>query len=334
MFCPKCGNEVQEGSSFCGNCGAGIAGKAPNTAGVATAAVAGSAKRKGPIAIVAAIVVVVIAVVIGINVFGGSGGGDGITVKDSTEAYTWDELSRISDEIGKASDENAAMEIAKKYNLTTKDGKLDGTQTKSVTLSNGVKTVVQIVGFAHDEKADGGKAGITFIFRDSIVTHNMNSTDSNAGGWEKSEMRSYLNSEGVNLLPSDLKQKVVSVKKLTNNVGETQDVSSVTKTTDQLWLFSGVELCGDTGSWWSNRAYADIQNAEGLEYKLFRDEGVYPKGSNSILEKKLDGNSFSWWERSPDPHNSDYFGRVNAGGNPYKVEPARHFLDVCPGFCI
>ena len=332
MFCPKCGNEVQEGSSFCGNCGAGIAGKAPNIAGVATAAVAGPAKRRGPIAIVAAIVAVVIAAVIGINVFGG--GDDGIAIKDSTEAYTWEELSRISDEIGRASDESAAVEIAKKYNLTTKDGKLDGAQTKSVTLSNGVKTAVQIVGFAHDEKADGGKAGITFIFKDSIVTHNMNSTDSNAGGWEKSEMRSYLNSEGVNLLPSDLKQKVVSVKKLTNNVGVTESTSSVTATSDQLWLFSGVELCGDTSSWWSNRVYTDIQNTEGSEYKLFRDVGVYPKGSNSILEKKLNGNSFSWWGRSPDPRNSYYFEGVSAGGNPYRADYARHFLDVCPGFCI
>ena len=176
MFCPKCGNEVQEGSSFCGNCGAGIAGKAPNIAGVATAAVAGPAKRRGPIAIVAAIVAVVIVVVIGVNVLGG------VPVKDSTEAYTWDELSRISDEIGKASDESAAVEIAKKYNLTTKDGKLDGTQTKSVTLTDGTRTAVQIAGFAHDEKTDGGKAGITFIFKDCIGEGKINPSNTNAGG--------------------------------------------------------------------------------------------------------------------------------------------------------
>ena len=219
MFCPKCGNEVQEGSAFCGNCGAGIAGKAPNTAGVATAAVAGPAKRRGPIAIVAAIVAIVVVAVIGVNVLGG------VPVKDSTEAYTWDELSRISDEIGKASDESAAVEIAKKYNLTTKDGKLDGTQTKSVTLTDGTRTAVQIAGFAHDEKTDGGKAGITFIFKDCIGEHDMNSSNTNAGGWERSQMRSYLSSEGLNLLPADLKENVVEVSKLTNNVCETQYVT-------------------------------------------------------------------------------------------------------------
>lgn len=358
MFCPKCGKEVQEGSSFCGSCGASLGDKAANAAGgngaqnadsgapasnaAATgadaAAVAGTAqksgkKKKGPIAIVAAIVVIVIVAVIGVNVFGGSG----VAVKDSTEAYTWDELSKISGEIAKASDENAAVEVAKKYHLTTADGKLDGTQTKSVTLSNGMQTAVQIVGFAHDEKADGGKAGITFIFKDCIGERSMNSTNTNAGGWEKSEMRSYLNSEGLNLLPAELKQKVVSVNKLTNNVGETQDVSSVTKIADQLWLFSFVELAGNVSQSDFSSSYgylADIYNAEGLEYKLFRDMNVDILNSNSVLEKTLNGQSHFWWERSPYPFYSGGFGGVYAVGRPYGGDYASYSRGVCPGFCI
>lgn len=361
MFCPKCGKEVQEGSSFCGNCGASLGDKAANAAGgvgaqnagsdalasnaAATgadaAAVAGAAqksgkKKKGPIAIVVAIVVIVIVAVIGVNVFGGA---SGVAVKDSTEAYTWDELSKISDEIAKASDENAAVEVAKKYHLTTADGKLDSTQTKSVTLSNGMQTAVQIVGFAHDEKADGGKAGITFIFKDCIGEHNMNSTDTNAGGWETSEMRTYLNSEGLNLLPSDLKQKVVSVNKLTNNVGYTQDVSSVTKTVDQLWLFSFVELAGtlDQSEFGYGHGYlADIYNAEGVEYKLFRDMNVNSTSSNSILVKNLNGQSNDWWERSPIPYYSDCFEDVHMGGSPRSGggDADSSLVGVCPGFCI
>ena len=357
MFCPKCGKEVQEGSSFCGNCGASLGAKAANAAGGAGAQNAGSGapasnaaatgtgaatvagatkksgkKKKGPIAIVAAIVVVVIVAVIGVNVFGGA---SGVAVKDSAEAYTWDELSKISGEIAKASDENAAVEVAKKYHLTTADGKLDGTQTKSVTLSNGMQTAVQIVGFAHDDKTDGGKAGITFIFKDCIGEHNMNSSDTNAGGWEASQMRSYLNSEGLNLLPSDLKQAIVSVNKLTNNVGQTQDVSSVTKTEDQLWLFSATELCG-TISWFSGSYAAcnDVFNAEGSEYKLFRDMGVNSEGSNSILAKNLNGQSYPWWGRSPNLNDSNRFGNVTSGGLPIYGNNANFPFGVCPGFCI
>lgn len=337
MFCPKCGNEVQEGSAFCGNCGAGIAGKVPNTAGVATAAATvattKAGKKKGPIAIVAAIVVVAIAVVIGVNVLGGA---SGVAVKDSTEAYTWEELSKISEEIGRARDEGAAVEIAKKYNLTTKDGKLDGTQTKSVTLSNGMQTAVQIVGFAHDDKTDGGKAGITFIFKDCIGTHVMNSNDKIIGGWEKSQMRSYLNSEGLNLLPVDLKREIVAVNKLTNNVGETQSVSSVTTTSDQLWLFSHVELAGyeSHSDYASGYGYvADVFNSEGARYKLYDDMGVNPFSSNDILVKNYQSSSYDWWERSPVPSGGWFMYVTTIGDLHYGRYPGNSF-GVVPGFCI
>lgn len=292
-------------------------------------------KKRGSISIAAAILAVVIVMVVGISMVGCSSG-SGVAVKDSTEAYTWDELSKISGEIAKASDENAAVEVAKKYHLTTADGKLDGTQTKSVTLSNGTQTTVQIAGFAHDEKADGGKAGITFIFKDCVGEHKMNSTNTNAGGWEASQMRSYLNSEGLNLLPSDLKQKVVSVNKFTNNVGQTQDVSSVTKTADQLWLFSFVELAGNVSQSDSYGYLADIYNAEGSEYKLFRDMNVDQFNSNSVLGKTLNGHSCYWLVRSPLPYDSYYFGDVSSAGYPrYSGGFIDSYSDgVCPGFCI
>ncbi len=175
---------------------------------------------------------------------GGSQGAAGAAVKSAVEAYTWDELSQISAEIGAAGDEAAAIEVAKKYNLCTPEGKLDGTQVKSVTLADGTQTTVQIVGFAHDDKTSGGKAGITFIFGDCVGEAPMNPTDTNAGGWEASQMRGYLNSDVMTLLPEDLKSAIVPVDKLTNNVGKTQDISAVTATSDSLWLFSLAELAG------------------------------------------------------------------------------------------
>ena len=143
------------------------------------------------------------------------------------ESYSWDELSRISAEIAAAEDEDAAIEVAKQYELCTPDGRLDGTQVKSVTLSDGTQTTVQIVGFAHDNKTEGGKAGITFVFGDAIGKGSMNSSKTNAGGWEASQMRAYLNGDWRAQLPEDLDAAIVPVDKLTNNVGETQDLSLI-----------------------------------------------------------------------------------------------------------
>lgn len=267
-------------------------------------------------------------------------------VKSAVEAYTWDELSQISNEIAAAGSEDAAIEVAKRYNLCTPDGKLDGTQVKSVTLSDGTQTTVQIVGFAHDDKTAGGKAGITFIFGDCIAEAPMSGDGTNAGGWEGSQMRASLNGEGLNLLPRDLASVIVSVDKLTNNVGETDSVSSVSATSDKLWLFSATELCGAI-DWWGSNDYAaavDVLNAEGSEYKLFcdtsPDSATSPDafGNYNALVRNFDEAPYVWWERSASPLNPNGFCQVSTWGDPDYAATGAYDADlplgVVPGFCI
>lgn len=378
MFCPKCGNEVAEGSAFCGKCGAPVGGPAAaaETPGAAAAGLkpapmgvpgVPSPKKGGAkVGIIAAAAVVVVVLVAGFatNWFGlagvqpkeavdvpaasqsandapdadgqdaaGDQGGEAATVKSAVEAYTWDELAQISDEIGAAGDEAAAIEVAKKYNLCTPEGKLDGTQVKLVTLTNNMTVPVQIVGFAHDDKTAGGKAGITFVFGDAIAEAPMNQTDTNAGGWEASQMRAYLNGDGMALLPEDLKKVVAPVDKLTNNVGETQDVSAATTTSDSLWLFSAAELCGSI-DWYSDPSYNAVLNAEGFEYQLFRDMAVDSSNANDILVKNYQNSPDSWWERSPNPYYSDRFQIVGSDGYPNYIDVASLSFGVVPGFCL
>lgn len=263
----------------------------------------------------------------------GDQGGEAATVKSAVEAYTWDELSQISDEIGAAGDEAAAIEVAKKYNLCTPEGKLDGTQVKLVTLTNNMTVPVQIVGFAHDDKTAGGKAGITFIFGECIGEMPMNAEMTNAGGWEASQMRAYLNGDGMALLPEDLKKVVAPVDKLTNNAGETQDVSAVTTTSDSLWLPSFAELVG----WLPDDASSDapVFNAEGSQYKLYRDTNVvWENIENPILVKNYQNSPGGWWGRSPCPYNSVGFQVVYSDGNPNYRGGAGYSDGVVPGFCL
>lgn len=377
MFCPKCGNEVAEGSAFCGKCGAsvgapvgGVARAEAGAQGAAAGAGVGApAPKKGgaKVGIIAAAAVVVVVLVAGFatNWFGlagvqpkeavdvpaasqgagdadgdvagatsaGDQGGEAATVKSAVEAYTWDELSQISDEIGAAGDEAAAIEVAKKYNLCTPEGKLDGTQVKLVTLTNNMTVPVQIVGFAHDDKTAGGKAGITFIFGECIGEMPMNAEMTNAGGWEASQMRAYLNGDGMALLPEDLKKVVAPVDKLTNNAGETQDVSAVTTTSDSLWLPSFAELVG----WLPDDASSDapVFNAEGSQYKLYRDTNVvWENIENPILVKNYQNSPIIWWERSPFPgYSGDFLGVYSGGGPGYGGYASRSY-GVVPGFCL
>ena len=382
MFCPKCGNEVAEGSAFCGKCGAPVGGPAAaaETPGAAAAGLkpapmgvpgVPSPKKGGAkVGIIAAAAVVVVVLVAGFatNWFGlagvqpkeavdvpvasqsandapdadgqdaaGDQGGEAATVKSAVEAYTWDELSQISDEIGAAGDEAAAIEVAKKYNLCTPEGKLDGTQVKLVTLTNNMTVPVQIVGFAHDDKTAGGKAGITFMFGECIGEMPMNAETTNAGGWEASQMRAYLNGDGMALLPEDLKKVVAPVDKLTNNVGETQDVSAVTTTSDLLWLFSLVELVGnlDENAFSGNYSFmSDIYDAEGSQYRLFRDMGVRYRDEDGtpILKRTHQGEGCDWYGRSPSPANSSDFLWVSLYGS--AGWQTMSGFGTVPGFCI
>lgn len=349
MFCPKCGKENEDNAAFCSSCGEKLnapqAAEAAKGAPVVTATTTGSvmtgdgttavaAKKTGRIIGIIVAAVIVAAIVVAAITTGGFGL-MGPSVKGSVNDYSWDELSKISAEISKASDESGAIETAKKYNLTTADGKLDGSQTKSIMLSDGTDVDVQITGFYHDDKASGGKAGITFIFGDVIAKHDMNSNDTNAGGWAESQMRSWLASDGVDSLPNDLRSILVEVDKSTSNADEVDSVSSVGVSSDKLWLYSLEELGGSMGS--KVMEYPEVielYESEGDQYKLYRDMDVDITGPNDILMKRFDVEACAWWTRSPGPSISDSFDLVDDQGDPYHGSRSKYANGVVPGFCI
>ena len=81
----------------------------------------------------------------------------------------------------------------------------------------------------------------------------MNATDTNAGGWEKSELRAKMNSGEIwSLMPPDFQSKVKTVRKLTNNVGGIDKNAAVTATSDRLFLLSYSEIAPCTSHWTSD----------------------------------------------------------------------------------
>jgi len=203
----------------------------------------------------------------------GSQGDTVATSEDKTEltAYaglTWTELQSISQKIAAAPSDAEGISIAAEYGLCDSSGAIVSNATELV-LSDNTLAYVQLVGIRQDRRADGsGVAGLTFMAY-MISEQPMGATPSCAGGWSASALRSWLESESArSLLPDEMASVIVPVTKLTNNVGLTSSVSSVTTTDDSLWAFSAHEVCGDVswfshdyGSWYSD--YDDVLNAEG-----------------------------------------------------------------------
>ena len=206
------------------------------------------------------------------NGTGGTGGGnagggnsgtdsriDELKEKDPAD-WTLDDQKAVAEDIGKKG--NSSELYAK-----AKDA-MDAGTTWSITLTDGQTLTYRIIGINHDDLADGsGKAGLTFLTTSFGIRSRMNATETNVGGWERSELRAKMNSGEIwNLMPSDFQSKVKSVRKLTNNVGNSDENAAVTATTDKLFLLSYSEIVPI--SYWVDEF--PWTSSEGTQYEAFK----------------------------------------------------------------
>lgn len=184
----------------------------------------------------------------------------------------------------------------------------------SAKLTNGKTLEYRIVGINHDDLADGsGKAGLTFEATNSALGYQkMNATNTNAGGWEKSELRGRLNTGDLwSLLPSELQSKVKAVTKMTDNQGGGK-AGTPTATTDKVFLLSATEVWGDMQS-------------DGTQYEYYKSNGVTTSNYSGA------SSSLNHWTRSVYPSISTYFRCVYSSGDWY-VDYATPTYCVFPAF--
>ena len=185
--------------------------------------------------------------------------------------------------------------------------------TKNITL-DGVSYPVQIIGFNHDTKTDGGTAGITFQLVDCLnTTYPMNSSNTNVGGWKSSAMRTRMDTF-FSQLPSDLQSAIKAVNKLVSVGNNTSTIETVS---DKLFLLSEVEIMGSN-------------------YYSFAGEGsqyAYYQASNSKV-KKVNGSANAWWGRSPvNDSGETYFCSINSEGR-QSIGEASNRYGVSFAFCV
>lgn len=165
-----------------------------------------------------------------------------------------------------------------------------------------------------DEIAETLKDGreVVFVVMDDGVIglknllgyHCMNKDWTNKGGWLASDMRRWLNSKVLALLPDELLAAIKSRK-----FGDEED---------KLWLFSEVEIFGE--HIWGAGDEGDKQ------FEYFKDR-------RNRIKTDEDGAANWWWERSPIGSNSVNFCSVNSYGDASN-NVASNTYGVCFGFYI
>ncbi|MBO7675055.1 MAG: hypothetical protein J6S63_08610 [Atopobiaceae bacterium] len=280
---------------------------------------------------------------------------DKIEPKELDE-YSWEELSQISTLIASAPSDEEGRKVAQSYGLVEADGSLTD-QTKRIfvndarAVNNARAMDVRLAGIRHDDRADGaGKAGLTFMTVGALDIRPMNNEDTVAGGWEGSALRAWLGTEALGMFDEDFVDALVEVNKLTNNIGFTEAVESVTSTPDRLWVFSVREVCGDVHwdieEYQQKRGYQEVDgvlNAEGAQYEVFARAGVDGNGNSSeILSLESSTGASPTWYRSPYPFeylgyttgSPGYYCRITASGYPESLGFPTDPSSVVVCFCV
>ena len=180
---------------------------------------------------------------------------------------------------------------------------------KTMTI-NGVDYTIDIIGKNHDEYADGsGKAPLTFQMHDCYADNmQMNSTNTNAGGWTDCAMRNTHLPALLALMPSEVQAAIKEVNKKTSAGSQS---ASINTTADKLFLLSEIEVYGSVTNSFSG---------EGIQYE-------YYSAGNSKPKNKIQ------WSRSPYNAQSISFVRIYSAG--YSIYGSASFTDgVAFAFCF
>lgn len=193
---------------------------------------------------------------------------------------------------------------------------------KTITLTTGEEVTLQILGFNHDDKADGsGKAGITFGMKNLLAAkYPMNSTETNKGGWNSSAMRTSTMVTLLSQLPSDLRSVIKGVSKKATAGNKS---TSIITSTDSLFLFSRIELDATTMTGYKN---------EGEQYEYWKTRNTSEDRKKYLSNGA--GEYSAWWLRSPDTTETNTFECVISASYGFTSYPANSLYGVCFGFCV
>ena len=145
--------------------------------------------------------------------------------------------------------------------------------------------------------------GFVLEFTDIIALHAMNDNDdTNVGGWPATSMRTFVNNDIYNAIPSEIKNAIIDTTVVSGH-GSTSGETNFTST-DKLYLLAPKEIYTD----WDN----SNDTAKDLTRQLDYYKNLGTSTSNYSGAKKKDGTSASmWWLRAAGSSSIYDFLRVN-----------------------
>ena len=171
--------------------------------------------------------------------------------------------------------------------------------------------------------------GFVLEFADIITTYNMNPAGTyknveyeygwNKDGWPASAMRTFVNNDIYNSLPSDLRSEIVETT-VVSGYGSSDSANFTS--TDKLYLLSPMEVWGD----WTGMYGSEVDRAKNQTRQLdyYSNLGVTYNNYNSAI-KKHGKTQYFWWHRSAKYDNNIGFYGMRGNGYAYRdggVSPA------------
>lgn len=206
----------------------------------------------------------------------------------------------------------------------------DKTENISIGSFSGISATTNIaafiIGFDHNSSKEGtnrihfqfGKIGTTDVAFYSLT---MNSSNTNVGGWNGSNMRTTHCPAFLAALPSSWQSVISDCTKYTDNTGSTAS-SAVTSTTDKIFLLAEYEVFGS------------IKYANSYEQNSQQQYTYYKNGASKVKYRHSStGSTCYWWLRSPRASDTYPFccGGINGSND---CDRATNSNGFAPGFSI
>ena len=163
--------------------------------------------------------------------------------------------------------------------------------------------------------------GFVLEFADIITEHKTNDTNTNVGGWPATSMRTFVNNDIYNAIPSEIKNAIIDTTVVSGHGDE--DTENFTST-DKLYLLTPKEIY---------TAFNEVDDtAKDLTRTLdyYTNIGVTTSHYSGAIKKNETGADW-WWLRAADSSNTYTFLRVYIDGG-YNSGSAYSANGVSPAF--